>query len=701
MVKRLLAVLALALPLAAQDYYVKLAEVWKTAKFQHPKMLEGTVDWDAALVRAVPKVQAAKNDAEFVKAVAEMLAELNDPATRVAPPREQPKTPPAGPPFRREGDVLIVERLDPPSLKELETATKVVFDLRGATMGNWALARAPNLVRESVPDIPTRTVFHSGYAPQQGSTSGGYYSGFLTSLSAGIAARPLPPDVQPKRIVFVTDEETLATVAVALWWSGNAAIVSEEPLGAVAVAGTEEIELAKGHIAHVRVSEIAADGLKADIVTTKEDAIAKAVELANSSTPFAKRPPLVTSPVAARRTLEKPYADMHYPDLGHRMLALFRIWSVIDLFYPYKDLISDWDATFKEFIPRFESAKNEREYAEAVLEIVARIEDGHSGAFGHRAVNEVFGHWTFPAVVRHVEGQYVVVDKRANFVEGTPLAIGDVIVSVDGEPLEQRVQRLWKYRTASTDAARRNSVVAAAMRGPEKSVAKIGIRNADGTTRVVDVPRVATAVPPKREGEAYRILDGNIGYVDMTKLMPLQVDAMFDALFNTKAIIFDMRGYPNGTAWPIAPRINTNKAKYGASFRRAQIPRYAGASGGYFFDQPLPTSDKPVYQGKTVMLIDDRAVSQSEHTGLFFEAANGTKFIGTNSAGANGDVTNFPLPGGFSVGFTGHDVRHADGRQLQRVGLVPDVRVEPTVKGIREGRDEVLERAVAYLNSGK
>jgi C-terminal processing protease CtpA/Prc len=97
------------------------------------------------------------------------------------------------------------------------------------------------------------------------------------------------------------------------------------------------------------------------------------------------------------------------------------------------------------------------------------------------------------------------------------------------------------------------------------------------------------------------------------------------------------------------------------------------------------------------MLIDDRAISQSEHSGLFYEAANGTKLIGTPTSGANGDVTTFTLPGGIHVSFTGHDVRHADGRQLQRVGLKPDVEVAPTRKGIRDGKDEVLDRAVAYL----
>ena len=73
------------------------------------------------------------------------------------------------------------------------------------------------------------------------------------------------------------------------------------------------------------------------------------------------------------------------------------------------------------------------------------------------------------------------------------------------------------------------------------------------------------------------------------------------------------------------------------------------------------------------MLIDERAISQAEHTGLFFKAANNTTFVGSSTIGANGDVTTFLLPGGLRVSFTGHDVRWPDGRQLQRIGLVPDV----------------------------
>jgi C-terminal processing protease CtpA/Prc len=262
------------------------------------------------------------------------------------------------------------------------------------------------------------------------------------------------------------------------------------------------------------------------------------------------------------------------------------------------------------------------------------------------------------------------------------------------------MNRLRKYVTASTERARINRIAAAALRGEPGSEAVLEVQGADGAVRTVRLLRKQR--PPEQPvTEAYRVLNDNVGYVDLTALTPPQVDAMFEALMKTKAIIFDMRGYPRGTAWQIAPRINRRNAKIGAVFRRPQVSgafSLEEAASGFYFEQPLPNSDQPVFHGETIMLIDDRAISQAEHTALFFEAASGTTFIGSPTAGANGDVTNFRLPGGFRIAFTGHDVRHADGRQLQRVGIVPHIEAEPTIHGIREARDEVLQRAIDYAN---
>lgn len=47
--------------------------------------------------------------------------------------------------------------------------------------------------------------------------------------------------------------------------------------------------------------------------------------------------------------------------------------------------------------------------------------------------------------------------------------------------------------------------------------------------------------------------------------------------------------------------------------------------------------------------------------------------------------------------FSGIGVYYPDGGETQRIGIVPDIKVKPTIKGIREGRDELLEKAIEII----
>ncbi len=98
------------------------------------------------------------------------------------------------------------------------------------------------------------------------------------------------------------------------------------------------------------------------------------------------------------------------------------------------------------------------------------------------------------------------------------------------------------------------------------------------------------------------------------------------------------------------------------------------------------------------MLIDGRTTGEAEHTGLYLEAANNTAFVGSASAGCDGETDSFVVPGGVTIAFSSKDVRHPNGGKLQRLGLQPAENVSPTIAGIRAGRDEVLERAVEYVS---
>jgi hypothetical protein len=95
-----------------------------------------------------------------------------------------------------------------------------------------------------------------------------------------------------------------------------------------------------------------------------------------------------------------------------------------------------------------------------------------------------------------------------------------------------------------------------------------------------------------RSGNIIRILPGNVGYIDCDRLPPTMVDSAFRVLAGTKAIVLDDRGYPQGTAWSIAPRLNVHAdGVTGAKFKRLIVYSPDTARTTLLeFDQPIRTS---------------------------------------------------------------------------------------------------------------
>lgn len=68
---------------------------------------------------------------------------------------------------------------------------------------------------------------------------------------------------------------------------------------------------------------------------------------------------------------------------------------------------------------------------------------------------------------------------------------------------------------------------------------------------------------------------------------------------------------------------------------------------------------------------------------------------------AYGLFTRGNLPGGVRFSFTGQEVKHLDGKQLQRVGIRPHIAIRQTLAGLRAGKDELLDRVLTFVATGK
>jgi C-terminal processing protease CtpA/Prc len=728
------------------DRLVALAKLWAAVKYFHPYLAyRDNIDWDGALVKAIPKVNAARNGAEYSAAVEDMLNALGDPVTRVLDVPTPSNPSPSGerqPTFHKNTDGVLVVAMTNYSdfedfagtakkletlKKELPTARAVVFDLRPAAMPSDAdqgmasygfsdSGLAAVLTTASL-DMPgERRRMHVGYAPQDGTTSGGYSSGFYLqgrpTIKPGSGAKDMP-------VVFLVGPHgDLPDVALGLQASGKGAIVAEGAFSEEVAVSTQTVELPDGVRAQIRLGELVygdgtggfepnltvrASGVKGD----QNPAMQAALQLASTgkfSAPSHTRLAERATPLA-----DDTYAEMRYPPAEYRVLAAFRIWAVIDYFFPYTEFMGeDWNQTLRQFIPRMEAAKDALDYNLTVVEMVTHIHDSHGGARSP-VLQKYFGDASVPVRVRMIEGLPAITGfTNAEAAKDAGLEIGDVILKVDGEDASLRIAERLRYTAQSTPQsgmfyATERSLV----RGPKDSTATLTVRDLHDQVREVRVARKIEYMPQSqgdRTGDILRVLPGNIGYADLDRLPASQVDEMFEKFKDCPAIIFDNRGYPQGTAWQIAPRLTDKTDVVAAMFKRRDpmspdLPNgdISNSQEVNTFLQRLPHTDKSRYHGKTVMLIDERTISHAEHTGLFLEAANGTKFIGSPTQGANGDVTNLSVPGGIYVRFSGQGVWHADGRQLQRLGLQPTVEVRPTLKGIRAGKDEVLEAAIEYL----
>ena len=47
---------------------------------------------------------------------------------------------------------------------------------------------------------------------------------------------------------------------------------------------------------------------------------------------------------------------------------------------------------------------------------------------------------------------------------------------------------------------------------------------------------------------------------------------------------------------------------------------------------------------------------------------------------------------------SGIGVYYPDGKETQRIGMIPDIVIKPTIKGIKQDSDELIEKAIELIN---
>jgi carboxyl-terminal processing protease len=416
---------------------------------------------------------------------------------------------------------------------------------------------------------------------------------------------------------------------------------------------------------------------------------------------------------------EKPYPEMVYPNEAYRFLALARYWNIIDYYYPDKYLMdNDWNLSLEKAIPIFFGALDKEDYYRAIEWITARTNDSHADWVTRPYIDSSYK--TPPiGIFYHNDSltiTYIINDSIANLFN---IKTGDTIISINGKSVREIWQDVKEHHSASNEShaeyayanssfmtrSKQDSSILVIIREGKKIQTKMKNYSIKEIMEIWKYQKQKSH--PSCSIRTDTLSGKKYGYLNMGTLKGKDVNRFLKQMKSIDYLVLDIRNYPAHFAWPkLANKLITGN-KYVAKYTEPDYsyPGYIKYNPNIFiggiFKNTIGTNGKNHYRGKVIILIDHSTQSQAEYETMTLSLAPNTTIIGTQTSGADGDVCTVVFPGNYKNTFTEIGWFYADGRQTQRIGIVPDIKVEYTVQSQLSGTDPVMQRTLEYIRNGK
>lgn len=372
-----------------------------------------------------------------------------------------------------------------------------------------------------------------------------------------------------------------------------------------------------------------------------------------------------------------------------RLADVIIAWNVFQHFYPYFDVAgTDWDEELTAALRGALEDSGEAEFFYTLSRMVASLRDGHGNVF-HREFSQKAG---FPVRVEWIENRVVVTasDDPELFQRG------DIILKVDGVPAKRILEEAEEYFSGSPQWKRTKALGRFAY-GEKGTMARFQLER--GTSSLeIEAERNFQKIVEETKLPPVQALENNVFYVDLDRAAWQDIQPLIESMAKARGVIFDLRGYPKGNHGVLSHLLSENDT----SVSWMQVPHIIYPDGENPAEPQklgwnLPALD-PHFQGQAVFITDGRAISYAESFLSFVEHYRLAEIVGQPTAGANGNINPFTLPGNFRVIWTGMKVVKHDGSQHHLVGIQPTVPAVRTIRGIREGRDELFEKALEIID---
>jgi C-terminal processing protease CtpA/Prc len=401
-----------------------------------------------------------------------------------------------------------------------------------------------------------------------------------------------------------------------------------------------------------------------------------------------------TYPVSKNNETEKLMENVNKYEMSLplRLGDVIITWNVFQHFFPYFDIAkTDWEKELEIALEKCYADKNENDFKITLEEFTAPLKDGHISVMGG------FYDMYLPPIYWEFIEQKLVITKVLD--NSTGLNTGDIVTEINGISPEEYFRNIEKRISAATPGWMAYRANLKALEGKKDSKLSIMVNN-----KKIDLIRsflpyeYKIGNPRTLANVKFELLDNNIVYMNLELIEMKTIDSLMPKLTKARAIICDLRGYPTNN-FDILRYLLKKNDKDGEWM---QTPEFLYPDrekiAGYEKDGWLIKTRKPHLDTKIIFLTDGTAISAAESFMGFIEGYKLATIVGQPTAGTNGNVNPFKLPGNYSISWTGMKVIKHDGSQQHGIGILPNVYVSKTIRGLQEGRDEFLEKALEIAN---
>jgi hypothetical protein len=379
--------------------------------------------------------------------------------------------------------------------------------------------------------------------------------------------------------------------------------------------------------------------------------------------------------------------NIHFPGQMAHTICLANVviaWNVFQHFYPYFDVVDmDWDTVLTETVYDVMATKTEADYFKSLCRMVAKLQDGHGNIY-----NETIVRWSLPIAVAWIEDRVVVTATASTLFQR-----GDIIDSIDSKSAIEEVIEQEKFISGSPQLKRYRALN---LFGSDFSQSEASVViHRENAKLTIKAHRTFKSNPFFNSAGMERLTnmepDKGIYYLHS---LGIKTDKDWDKFLQAKGIIMS----PFFDAIKIIPHLITEPVR--STDFMVPVHTWPDREKIYFDNnQWMIVPQKPFIDAPVIFIINASIVSYGEtFLDIIHHYMHG-QLVGETTAGTNGNNNFIPLMGGYLMEWTGMKVLKHDGSRLHLVGYEPDYPVERTIRAIKEGRDEYIEKAIEIIKN--